>query len=513
MNLTRLARSYAATGQQKYWDAYFDIVNWRSGKTARPVDVNEALYPGQKIAQKNIMQELNFSAEELALLDEAAGYSNALIETETQAMESVRQDRVVAGPFAPLPGESVQSFALRILFDDQYHQEVDKIMAPVNRFFKELDRRTRQQLEVASAEASFWLNMAFFMQMLVGIMVLLFAWLAVKILFNPLNKMVTTIRSVDMGRGDLNISQRLDEKGQPELSSLARSFNLFSNSLQSLVEKFGYSITELKASSGHLLNIAEQTDNSVSKQQESLDQIATAVNEMVATVQDVTRNAAEASSTAQGADREAAEGIKIVEQAISSMERLAKEISTASDAILLVEKDSNTISTILDVIKGIADQTNLLALNAAIEAARAGEQGRGFAVVADEVRSLAARTQDSTTEIQTMIASLQDNSKQAVDTMSASNQQAGTCVDNTAKAGEVLTSISGRIATISDMNTQIATATEEQSVVAEEISRHIHEVLTEVNQSASAAKQTAQNSDGISQVAEDLSSMLNKFKY
>ncbi|WP_340679519.1 methyl-accepting chemotaxis protein [Paraglaciecola sp.] len=512
MDLTRLARTYVATTDKEYFDQYFAIVDWQGGKTPRPVTVNPKLYPGQKKSQTDIMVELQFSAKELDLMAQAAKNSKNLINTETQAMESVRQNKMVTGPFTPKQGETVNDFALRILFDDNYHNEVTEIMAPVNLFFQALDKRTGEQLEEARNAASFWLNAASILQIICGLIVLGLTWFMLQYLFSPLRKVVDTFIAVDMGNGDINLSLRLDEDGQPEMSALAKSFNLISSGLKNLLEKFSKSITELSASSTTLHSIAATTNASVDKQQESLDQIATAVHEMVATVQDVTRNAAEASTTASQSDQEVSMGLTIVAQAISSMEQLAREISSASGAIQHVEKDSNTISTILDVIKAIAEQTNLLALNAAIEAARAGEQGRGFAVVADEVRSLAKRTQDSTAQIQKMISSLQLNSKRAVEAMNSSSEQSVICVENTGKAGESLTTISSRIAAISDMNTQIATATEEQGVVVEEISRNIHIVLQEVQQSAAAAKETARNSDGIKRVAEELGHMAKKFK-
>ena len=512
MDLTRLARTYVATGNKKYFDDYFTIVDWQGGKTPRPSSVNAELYPDQRKSQTDIMLALEFSSKELELMAQAAKYSSELVNTETQAMESIRQNKLVNGPFEPKQGENVNEFALRILFDDNYHDEVTKILAPVNQFFQALDKRTAEQLEEARSAASFWLNTASTLQILCGLVIVGLTWFMLQYLFSPLRNVVDTFMAVDMGNGDINLALRLDEDGQPEMSALAQNFNLMTKSIKNLLEKFNKSIKDLNSSSSTLHSIASTTNASVDKQQDSLDQIATAVHQMVATVQDVTRNAAEASTSASQSDQEASMGLTIVAQAIASMEQLAREISSASEAIEHVEKDSNTISTILDVIKAIAEQTNLLALNAAIEAARAGEQGRGFAVVADEVRNLAKRTQDSTAQIQSMISSLQLNSKKAVDAMSSSSNQSSICVENTGKAGESLKNISSRIAAISDMNTQIATATEEQGVVVEEISRNIHIVLQEVQQSSAAAKETARNSDGIKRVAEELGMMAKKFK-
>jgi methyl-accepting chemotaxis protein len=512
MDLTRLARSFVATGEQKYWDEYFHIVSWSSGKVNRPASVNKELSPNIKMSQLDIMKELNFSAQEFDYLKEASDASNGLINTETQAMETIKQNKFVKGPFQIGNEETLNVFALKLVFDTNYHNEVNKIMTPVGKFFIALDNRTAKELAVVNKDANFWLNAAFILQIVVGVLVAMIAWIMISLLFSPLDKVVNTLMKVDMGNGQLNLTQALNEKGEVELVALAKGFNLFNGGIKGILEKFSLSIKELSKSSSSLSVISVETENSVSVQQVALDLIATAVQELVATVQEVANNASDASESSKNCKSITSENLTIVAESVANMTTLSDEIATASVAIKNVETDSDTITTVLDVIRGIAEQTNLLALNAAIEAARAGEQGRGFAVVADEVRSLAKRTQDSTEEIQNMIQNLQQNTKKAVSAMGTSTTQASVCVDNTSKTGESIASLTGLIDDITDMNIQIATASKEQSIVVEEISKNVHEVLTEIDQTKSSAMQTAQKSEDLSKLSGELNTLTRQFK-
>jgi methyl-accepting chemotaxis protein len=233
---------------------------------------------------------------------------------------------------------------------------------------------------------------------------------------------------------------------------------------------------------------------------------------MAATSQEVARNTAAAANAARQADSETQAGREVVNQAIDAIDHLAQEVVSAADVIHRLEAESGKIGTVLDVIRGIAEQTNLLALNAAIEAARAGEQGRGFAVVADEVRTLATRTQESTQEIQKMIERLQTGAKSAVQVMEQGRSKAQVSVQQAARAGTSLDTIATAVSAISDMNAQIASAAEEQGAVAEEINRNITNISQIANQTASGAEQTATASAELAKLAARLQTHVGRFK-
>ncbi|NIA02649.1 MAG: methyl-accepting chemotaxis protein, partial [Planctomycetia bacterium] len=250
----------------------------------------------------------------------------------------------------------------------------------------------------------------------------------------------------------------------------------------------------------------------VDKQQAETGQVATAMNEMTTTVQEVACNATQTAEAANKANTETDSGRQIVTKTIESITELASEVETAAITIQQLESDSENIDSVVDVIRGISEQTNLLALNAAIEAARAGEQGRGFAVVADEVRTLASRTQESTLEIQSMIESLQTGAARAVEVMEQGRNKAQGSVENAARAGESLNVITSTVATISDMNTQIASAAEEQTAVAEEINRNIANISLLGDQTSEGARQTAASSEEMAQLAVQLQGLVGQFK-
>lgn len=510
MDLTRLCRSFVASGQQKHWDAYWSIVKWRNGEIPRPANVDAALFPNIQKKQADIMHELHFSGQEFSLLKQAGEKSNALIETETQAMESIKQGRIVDGPFSALPGETAQSFALRIVFNDDYHHEVTKIMTPVNQFFNALDQRTAKDLHKTQQSASSWLTGSLTIQILVTLLTALLFFILITALFRPLQQAINAM--LNIGEGDGDLSKRLKEQGSDELSALGRGFNLFASHIQGVVIELRGAIDEIADSSSQLNSTANQTDEAVLEQKLSIEQLLTAIEQILPAVQEIALRATQAVEQANFSDNAASQGLSVIEQAIIDINLLETDIDNASTVVNDLAHDTDNIGSVLDVIRGIADQTNLLALNAAIEAARAGEQGRGFAVVADEVRTLAQRTQDSTTQIQQMIEKLQVAAKEAVRVMTQSKSRTAACVDNTRSAGTSLTAITESVASITDINHQIAAATEQQNVTLGDIRRNVDNINQHVERTAQGSEQTARNSESTTVLTGQIKLLVEQFK-
>ncbi len=331
------------------------------------------------------------------------------------------------------------------------------------------------------------------------------------LVLKPLDKSVLMFE--DLARGDGDLTKRLSEKAIGELGKLATYTNIFVEKVQNDVTLVGQTVEHLAATSTQLKGSTETTQQVMAKQQAETDQVATAIDQMSATIIEVARNAVTAADSAQQADEQAQNGSRVVQETIAVIGNLANEIERAAGVINQLENHTETISQVSGVISGIAEQTNLLALNAAIEAARAGEQGRGFAVVADEVRALAKRTQVSTTEIQSTIEQLQSSSKQAVDAMQSSQQQANVSVEQAQNAGSSLEEITAEVANISNMNIQIASAAEEQGAVSEEINRSVVNIRQVSDQTVVEMNSLTQAGDNLFNVVSELNTLLARFKY
>ncbi len=316
----------------------------------------------------------------------------------------------------------------------------------------------------------------------------------------------------EIAEGDGDLTRRLDESRKDELGEVAHWFNLFVGKLQHLMGDIKGSTDSLTNSAQQLSQVAEKSNSEITEQQMQTDQLATAINEMAAAVQEVAHNTQQAATAADKANQEAGNGRNIVNGNIDAMDSLASEIQKASAVIHQLQSESNEIGGVLDVIKGIAEQTNLLALNAAIEAARAGEQGRGFAVVADEVRTLASRTQESTQEIQNMIERLQSRAQEAVKVMDENQAQSQAGVENASRVNDSLQNINTAIEEISDLNTQIASAADEQSHVAEEVNRNIQQISQCTDAAVGGSEQVARASEDLTQLATQLRNLADRFK-
>ncbi|WLH34737.1 methyl-accepting chemotaxis protein [Pseudomonas sp. FP2196] len=339
---------------------------------------------------------------------------------------------------------------------------------------------------------------------------LLVIWLVGHGIARPLKQMVAMLDDIAKGEGDL--TRRLSSDRSDELGSIAKGFNTFLAKLQAMITQVVTSVQSVSDSSEHTADIAIRTNIGIQKQMAEIDQVATAVQEMTATAQDVARNATQAAQAASHADQAASQGMQIVRDTSNSIGVLAVEIGKAVDVVQTLAKDSENINAILTAIRGIAEQTNLLALNAAIEAARAGEQGRGFAVVADEVRNLAQKTQKATEEIQSMIQQLQQGTRDVVRVMEDSQNRTDESVQHAAKAAEALETITQAVSVINDMNTQIASAAEEQSAVADDINRNVINIGQVANEVAGGADESSSASADLTKLAEQQRRLINQFK-
>ena len=339
---------------------------------------------------------------------------------------------------------------------------------------------------------------------------LLATWLVAQRIAQPLRSMEAMLEDMARGEGDLTQRLRLDRRD--ELGRIAKGFNTFLDKLQSMISQVVSSVQKVSDSSESTAEVAIQTNQGIQKQMSAIDQVATAVHQMTATAQDVARNATQAAEAANNADRATIQGKRVVQDTATAISALASEIGKAVSVVQDLAKDSENINAILVAIRGIAEQTNLLALNAAIEAARAGEQGRGFAVVADEVRNLAQKTQQATEEIQSMIQNLQSGTHEVVSVMEHSQQKTQDSVQQAAAASQALESITQAVSVINDMNTQIASAAEEQSAVAEDINRNISNIGQVASEVASGADQASQASAELTRLAEQQRRLINQFK-
>jgi methyl-accepting chemotaxis protein len=326
----------------------------------------------------------------------------------------------------------------------------------------------------------------------------------------PVNNVVTALRDIAEGEGDL--TRRLPVTGNDEVSELARCFNQFVERLQSIIASVAHTARDVSDSAVSLSQLSRENEREIRTQQTEIQHIVGAVKEMAGVVQDVTVSVTETADKSLQADDAAAEGKTLVVNTMGQITNLSGDIKTAADVIDRLRQETVSIGSVLDVIRGIAEQTNLLALNAAIEAARAGEQGRGFAVVADEVRTLASKTQSSTTEIREMIERLQSGSQKAVEMMAAGTNQAGNAVVQASDASHALENITEIVSVIRDRTNQIAAASEQQSAATRQIEINIDRISSVATHTAESSSRITTNTGNLAEMAARMAELVGRFR-
>ncbi|UTL89803.1 methyl-accepting chemotaxis protein [Pseudomonas fluorescens] len=363
----------------------------------------------------------------------------------------------------------------------------------------------QQAMQAELARNRLAIALATGLALLVGVLA---AWLITRAVVGPLKRVIGRAQRIAAGELSLDSeAPRSDEVGQ-----LMQAMQQMAAGLSGVVSGLQQGIEQLAGSAQALSAVTEQTNREVGSQKEETEQVATAMQQMTATVHDVARNAEEAAQAAQAADDKVDAGQRVVRESMQRIEQLATAADTASAGIDSLSAEIHTIGDVLEVIKSVAEQTNLLALNAAIEAARAGEQGRGFAVVADEVRALARRTRQSTEEIERLVASLRGNAQQSVAQIRGSTELVRLAVADALQTESALGSIAAAVSLIQQMNQQIAAAAEQQSSVAEEISRSVTQIRGSADQAALAMQDNARSSIELAQLGNDLKGMVGHFR-
>ncbi|EKF9564178.1 methyl-accepting chemotaxis protein [Vibrio cholerae] len=516
-DLTRLGRTYVVTGDEKYEKMYMDILDIRNGKKPRPESYHTIYWDlvlqygqkpkpdGQTIALQQMMKDLGFSDREFALLKEAQNNSDALVNMEVKAMNAVKGLFPDASGNYTVKGDPDVNMAVQLLHSEEYHREKAKIMAPIDRFFQELETRTAQQFNQAAEQVKSTVLIGNISLVVVAIIAIIGYVVVNRKIVTPIDRMASVLQRAD-DNSDLTL--RVEEKSDDELAVIGRTINKVLGSYGSTISKINQVNHTISSISDTIRSITDQNMKMSSQQDQELEMAATAMEEMTSALSSVSQSTNMAEEYAGSAEKEANNSKQVFEKTIREFADLDGEFQKTSEIIQQLATESNNVGNVLDVIKAIAEQTNLLALNAAIEAARAGEQGRGFAVVADEVRSLAQRTQESTGEIETMISMLQAKAEMSTKTIRVSADKMQSTRGNMGVANDSLVAIQGSAKEIHKLNTSIAAATEEQLSVSDEISSNLSTIKSLSGEMNLAIKQLGPVVVDLQRNVDDLNSAI-----
>lgn len=497
--LTRLARQYVTTLNPEYLSQYNETVGQIQGNTPWP--------DGRRIAYLTWLEETGVASEDLAILSKSTERSLNLVKTETRAFDLVKP---MAGQTADSLNDAQRSQhnqAIDLLFNEQYERTKETIVEPVREFIEIIDNKSLQNVIDARDRVSNLSSASLLLAALVIIVLVVCYFRLESRVIKTLGYLAEEAQRIASG----DLSRKIEFNGHDEISQLAQSFNTMSERLSELLREITTQSEHAQSSAQELNQIAQNASSLNDEQNEAIEIISSSVYENAVAVKEVAQNCSDAAESAKNVESQTQEGELIVRQGIGAIQRVADVMSKSIARLVDLESSVVDVTTILNVISDIAEQTNLLALNAAIEAARAGEQGRGFAVVADEVRTLASRTQSSTIEIRQRISALQSVSKSVATSIHSSDESVSQAVDNSERIAEMLQSMTVLAKGILEMNQSIAAASEEQASVTDDIAERLTKIRDTSAKSRDQASELSQASGDLSGVALKLTEEVKRF--
>ncbi|HGY1053067.1 methyl-accepting chemotaxis protein [Aeromonas salmonicida] len=511
-DLTRLGRTYVITKDPAYEQQYMRILAIRNGEQNRPEGYNRIYWDFVAASGQNprpdtslrrglidLMKDAGFTDGELAKLNEAKNNSDALVSTEVAAFKLVQQQE---GDLA-----ANQQKAIAMMHDKAYHQNKGRIMAPIDDFYVMMETRTQQAVDDATNQSA----MLRYLFIALGLVLMFFLWRTYRALLDLTGTSVSQLRSDlnSLAQGDFSRQIQVPVGAQESLIGLLATMQ---STLKGIIAQVSHSSEELSGSADSIAQIAEQTAQFATSQQTSTQTMAAAIEELVVSISHLSDNATHADELSKVSANTLEEGSGVIKQTLDSIENISSTVGDAASSLSELNSHTQQISDIIEVIRGIADQTNLLALNAAIEAARAGEQGRGFAVVADEVRNLASRSAASTQQITGMISKIQSGADASIRSMenTVNNVSRGVSLAN--QTGEAITSIKSHAANLTGLMGEISHTLREQSTAANEVVSTVGHITSLSEQSGDAARHVSQEAAKLKQLSRLLRQEMGRFK-